>query len=233
MRLPRHRQPSPAPRAGSCASSVDPPVVRSAPPATSAHDSLRAALRARRAAGPAPIDRPSPSPRTPYERLSTDVMRVAQTLLCVNQACARCASAWRSSMRRILPVSVLGRSVTNSIRAGTCRAPQPLAHVVLELAGQLGAGVVPAEPATTNALTTSPRARVGRWRPPPPRVTAGCSTSTRLDLERADPVAGRDDHVVSATLVPVVAARDPGRAASCCGNHAPSNVSLPSSGLFQ
>ena len=55
-----------------------------------------------------------------------------------------------------------------------------------------------------NALTTLPRSSSGEATAAASR-TAGCSRQARLDLERADPVTGGDDHVVGAALVPEVA----------------------------
>ena len=57
---------------------------------------------------------------------------------------------------------------------------------------------------TMNALTTLPRRSSGEATAAA-SATAACSRQRGLDLERADPVAGRDDHVVGAALVPDVA----------------------------
>src|SRR3981189_2678196 len=61
-----------------------------------------------------------------------------------------------------------------------------------------------------NALTTAPRrssgaATLGRWGARRSLGDRGMLEADRLDLERADPVAGGDDHVIGPSLVPDVA----------------------------
>ena len=116
---------------------------------------------------------------------------------------ARSSSSCRSSIRRILPVSVFGRSGTNSTQAGIGVGREAVTDERLDLGGEL-VGRQDAVDEDDERLDDVAAELVGRrdgGRFPHRRVLEAC----RFDLERADPVAGGDDHVVGASDVPVVA----------------------------
>jgi hypothetical protein len=128
--------------------------------------------------------------------MSPDEITDMQLIDCEGRRCAR------SSIRRILPVSVFGRSSTNSIRAGRRRREAARGRT-LDLVGQLVGGLV-ALGEDDERLDDVAAALVGRGdrgRLAHRRVL----DAGGLDLERPDPVAGGDDHVVGAARVPVVA----------------------------
>ena len=106
-------------------------------------------------------------------------------------------------MRRIFPVSVFGRSATNSTRRGYAYAESRSRTNALISSAELVRRLV-AVGEHDERLDDVAAQLVGR------RDDRGLAhrrmlEARRLDLERADPVAGRDDHVVGAADVPVVA----------------------------